>query len=898
MRIWRILRLRWQSLFNRANVEGDARREMELHLEQLTREKMEAGLDAGAARAAARREMGNLGLLEEQSRDTRGVRYLHDVADDLAFAWRLLRKSPAFAAVSVLSLGLGIGANTAIFTLIKRSYLEALPVHDPERIVRIVRSNLVTPESSSFSYPLYREMAATPSPFEGLICTSGARITMVAGDGAAAESLPIELVSGNYYQLLGVQPYLGRLLTQEDDRKPGAHPVIVLSYNYWRRRFASNPAIVGKTVRVNIYPMTVIGVSPPGFDGLSQGWSPDAVVPMAMQSEVEQRPLTLELRGSWWLSVTARLKPGARPGQTEQALMPVVRAHFAERSAQPGATTYTRRVNESNRIHVRPMATGWDRSPAAAANSMALLGITGVVLLVACLNLANLLLARASARRSEMSMRLALGAGRLRLIRQLLTESMLLAAFGAALGLALAVALGPFVVRLARGDDPQLTLSAAPDLTVLLFNLGVATACGLLFGLAPAWQAARADLNRGLGVSRTVAGGRLLGRKLLLSVQIALTLLLLAGAGLFVRTLSNMRSADLGFAPEQLIQLSLMPNSAGYSDSQIAPYFRQVIERVRATPGVRSAAFSVARVMASSSWSSGIRVEGFTASESDRGPDRSRVSASYFTTMGIPMVLGREFTEADDDKAPKVAVVNEAFAKFYFGAANPIGRRIDQAGSNAPPRYTIVGVAKDGKYRGVRDQATRFWYVPIVQDGPRSSVTLYVRTVGDPARALADVRTAVAAVDPNVAAMDVKTVEAQIASGQRFERMIATLSAFFGALAAVLAAIGLYGILSYLVNQRQREIGVRLALGATPLGVARLIVSSVAGWTALGVALSLPAIYYGSHAVKDILYEVHPLDPPAIAGAAATLAAVAVVAAWFPARRAAAISPSIALRSE
>ena len=888
-RIWRIIRLRWRSVFGRAKVEAEARREMELHLELLTREKLATGLEPVAARAAARREMGNLGALEDASRDTRRVRYLHDLADDLSFAARLLRKSPAFTLVSVLSLGLGIGANTAIFTLIKRSYLERLPMRNPEQIVSVGISNL-TGHGSSFSYPLYREMAAVNNtPFQGLVCMSGGRVSLVAGDGAAAESLPVELVSLNYFELLGVRPLLGRLLNPND----AGQQVAVLSYNYWKRRFLSNPGIVGQTVRINTQPMTIIGVSPAGFDGLSPRWSDDLILPVTSQPIVWREQSILESRGNSWLNIAGRLKPGATATQGEEAVMPAIRAYYAERANQHGATAYSRQVYASNRVQVRPMATGWDRGPKSAANSMALLGITGVVLLAACMNLANLLLARASARRSEMAMRLPLGAGRFRLIRQLLTESMLLAAGGAGLGLLLAAVSGPFILRMAKGDEPQVTQSPAPDLTALLFNLAVATACGLLFGLAPALQSSRA------GASRTVAGERLLGRKLLLSVQIALTLLLLAGAGLFVRTLSNMRATDLGFEPEQLIQLSLSPKNAGYQNKEVAPYFRRTVERVQALPGVRSAAFSVTRVMANHGWSSGIRVQGFTSAESDPGPNRNAVGPDYFATMGIPMVMGREFTARDDEKAPMVAIVNEAFAKFYFAGNNPLGRLIDQGGdSKEPPRFTIVGVAKDGRYRGIRDSSTRFWYVPIEQQSNLSLATLYVRTVGDPARAIVDVRRAVAGVDPNVAALNVKTVEAQIAEGQRFERMIAALSAFFGGLAAVLAAIGLYGILSYLVTQRQREIGVRLALGATPLGVAKLVVSSVAASATLGIVLALPAIYYGSHAVKSMLFGIEPLDPAALAAAAGTLAAVAAVAAWLPARRAASVSPSIALRSE
>jgi predicted permease len=385
----------------------------------------------------------------------------------------------------------------------------------------------------------------------------------------------------------------------------------------------------------------------------------------------------------------------------------------------------------------------------------------------------------------------------------------------------------------------------------------------------------------------------------LLTAQIALTLLLLSGAALFMRSLQNMKNADLGLTPEHILQLALLPKNAGYKDDQIGRYLDRVLERLRSVPAVRSASVAVIPVMANGSWGSGISVEGKTIAGSDRGPDRNAVGPHYFSTMGIPLVRGRDFTESDGETAPKVAIVNEAFAHYYFGDENPIGRRIDShRDEKEAPRYTIVGVAKDGRYRGVRDKPTRFWYVPHAQSDLRSYFTVYVRTAGDPANAAAGVRRAIANVDANVAMLNVRTLEDQIASGQRFERMVAVLASFFGVLAAILAAIGIYGVLSYLVNQRQREIGIRIALGATPASVAGLVVLNIAGWAVSGIALALPAIYYGSTAVRDVLFEVEPMDPASLLWAAGTLAAVALLSALLPARRAASIQPAVALRTD
>lgn len=898
MRFWRVVGMRFRSLFERRKLDTADRREMAMHLDLLVKEKIAEGAVPEEARRAAMREVGNIGLLAEQSRDERRVGYLYDFFDDLGFALRLLRKSPVFAVVSVVSLGLGIGANTAIFTLIKKTYLDMLPVRDPAQIVRLTRSSLSSPEFSSFSYPLFQEMSAANTPFEGFICQSGGRVS-VSSENGGADTASIQFVSGNFHELLGVQPLLGRLLSPEDDRGEGAHPVLVLSYNYWRRRFASDPGIVGKSVRLNMTPMTVVGVSPPGFDGMGQGWSPDGMIPISMAATVQGSRSDLGNRGNHWLNVYGRLKPGTNMTQAEQALIPLMQAENEERAARPGTTEYVRSVLRSNQIHVRPFANGWHRQPGSARSSMALLGMTGLVLLAACLNLANLLLARTAARRGELAVRLAMGAGRFRLIRQLLTESLLLAVLGGVAGLALAWGAGPLVVRLAMGEDPQVTQTGDPDTAVLLLCLGISSLCGFVFGLAPAWQAARSEISLTASSSRTVAGTRLLGRKLLLSAQIALTLLLLAGGALFVKSMRNMQTADLGFVPEQLLQLTVLPKNSGYTDAQTLSFLDRTIEQIRRVPGVRAASVAAMPVMSNSSWGSGIRIEGVTVPESDGGPNRNAVGPDYFSTMQLPLLLGRDFNVRDGEGAPKVAVVNESFVRQYFGGENPIGRKIDQGGNaTTPPQYTIVGVARDGKYRGVRDKKTAMWYVPLAQSGMRNFITVYVRTSGAAEKAAADVRRAVSSVDASVATMGLRSVESQIATQQRFERMIALLAAFMGLLAVILAVIGIYGVLSYLVNQRQREIGIRLALGASRFDVIRLVTGGVAGWTLLGIVLALPAVYYGAHAVKDLLYDMDPLDPRAMLWAAGTLAAGTVLAAWFPARRAAIVEPSEALRVE
>jgi len=513
-RFLRVVRLRLRSVLKKDRLEAELQRELIFHFDHLVKESIAEGMSPDEARRAARRAIGNIALLEEECRDRRRLGWLDDLRNDTAYAWRLLLKSPGFTAVAVGSLALGIGANTAIFTLMYRMLLEALPVKDPQGLVLLSRRNLESADINSFPHPFFRELAAGNSVFEGIACHGSGTIA-VADDRGSSPAI-VEEVSGNFFTLLGVQPVLGRLLSPDDDRAPGGHPVMVLSHNYWRRRFGLDPSVVGKTVHVNAYPMTVIGILPRGFDGLRPGFSPDVYISVMMQPQLWQSSSILDSRRHYWLTLIARLRPGVTMAQAEASARSFMLSYFEGNGGGIPLTAYARRVHESEQIELKPIGTGLDANRDLATPLLVILAVAGSVLLIACVNLANLLLARNSARHHEFAVRLALGASRFRVLRQLLSESLLLGLLGGLLGLGLAFACGRLLIAMLFAETPNLTLDAAPSRPMLVFNFAGATFCGLLVGLAPAWRGIQESLSAGLKYGRTVAGTRLLGRKLVL----------------------------------------------------------------------------------------------------------------------------------------------------------------------------------------------------------------------------------------------------------------------------------------------------------------------------------------------------------------------------------------------
>jgi len=901
MRLARVIRQRFRSLVRRSHLENDLQREFALHLEQLTKEYRSAGMSERDANDAARRTFGSLAITAEQCRDARGFGLLEDISKDLAYAFRLLAKSPGFTATAVLSLALGVGANTAIFALVKQVILDLLPVRDPNQIVAIARTSLQFPEpTSSFSNPFLRDLQTSENlPFEGFLgYDRWEQIAMQAGP--VAEPVSIEFVTGNYFDVLGVHAALGRLFTSSDDQIPDAHPIVVVSYNFWHRRFAATPSVLNRTIRLNNQPFTVIGVSARGFDGLEPGHPPDLRVTISMAPTLVQfpGPPTLTNRGSRWIQVFGRLKKGVSYNVAAESLIPVLLKDHDLDLGRARRSEYRMKVLASERMRVIPAAQGTGGQRHTYETAIWALGLmVAAVLLLACVNIAHLSLARAAARTHEFCVRLAIGAGRFRIVRQLLTESLLLGVFGGGIGLLVAYSLGGILLSLFVSDPVHSTLTVAPDAAMLGFNFAVALAASIGFGLAPALQSSRSQLTAGLKDAHS-SSGRLMGRKMMISLQVAISLVLLAGAGLFIRSLNNLRGIDVGFRTDKLLQVTLNPSN--YPPERLPDFYNELAERIRSLPGVQAAAFGRQRLMSNAAWKSGIAVSGFTPPEGDNGPSRDAIGSNYFSALGIPLISGREFTDADTASAPKVAIVNQAFAQFYFGSQNPLGMRIGTGGGK--PDYTIVGVTRNAKYRDMREPTTRFWYVPFAQLGGDTSsfraLTLFVRTSFDPNSMVNSIRAAVGRVDKTLALFNIKTVDAQIGDNFRLERALATLSIFFGMVAGLLAGAGLFGVLSYSVAQRRREIGIRIAVGARPAQAAWTILRGVVFFVFVGVAGGTAAALGLSSLIRRLLFGIQPNDPLTLSTAVLAIWAVAILAVLIPASQAASVEPVSTLRND
>jgi len=826
------------------------------------------------------------------------------VSQDLRYAVRTLLKSPAFTAIVVLTLGLGIGANTTIFSLTDQVLLRLLPVRSPERLVVLDGPGAFqgrTFNNGTFSYPMYRDFRDQNTVFDGVLARFPAPLTLITN--GQAERVDGEIVTGNYFDVLGVRAHIGRTFTQDDDRTPGGHPVVMLTYNYWVRRFDRNPAVLNSSVTLNGQPMTVVGVSSPGFYGIVVGESPDVFVPVAMKAQMTPTWDDLQNRRSRWLTIMARLKPGVSAEQAESA-MNVIYRQINEQElkdvANPSQSFRERFV--SKHLFLRPGQKGRsDLRQQFSTPILVLMGMVGLVLLIACANVANLLLARGAARQKEVAIRLALGASRGAIVRQRLIESLVLAAAGAGVGLAFAWWTGALLLKMLPFDAAAQTLSASPDVRVILFAFGGALLTALLFGLAPALQSTRPALVSTLkDESGAVVGGtgNARFRKGLVVAQVGLSVLLLAGAGLFARSLYNLKTLNPGFQADQLLGFSLDPSLNGYSRERSILLFQQIEEQLAQLPDVRAAAGSIIALMTDSNWSSTVKVEGYQSKEGeDMNPGVNGVGPGFFATMGQPLVRGREFSVKDVTGAPKVAIINETMAKYFFGNDNPLGRHIGW-GRDKGADMEIVGVVRDSKTTTLRQQAQRFVYVPYMQETEIGQLTFYVRARGDATSVGASVRQVAQHVDPNLPIFDMKTMTTVMDESLFIERMVAALSVAFGGLATLLAAIGLYGVMSYTVARRTREIGIRIALGAERNSVMWLVLKEVALMVAIGVGAGLPLAIGLSRLVQSQLFDLSANDPLALAAAAVLLALVALAAGYLPARRATRVDPMLALRYE
>jgi len=825
---------------------------------------------------------------------------------DLRYAFRTLCKAPLFTSVAVLSLALGIGANTAIFTLVNQLILQLLPVRDPEQLVLLTARGShygSNTGGNALSYPMYQDFRDKNQVFQGMFCRFGNAFSLTYE--GRTELVSGELVSGNYFPVLGVGAALGRVFNAQDDLIQGGHPIAVLSYGYWKTRFAADPAVVGRKIVLNGYPLTIVGVSRAGFDGVEPGSSPQIRVPMMMKHELTQFYSLNDRRGRF-AQVFGRLKPGVTLEHAKAGLQPLfhqILSMEVQEKAFSRATEHTRQQFLKMWMDVLPAAKGRSGLREQFSNPLlALMGIVALVLLIACSNVANLLIARATARQKEIAVRLALGAGRRRLIVQLLEESLLLSGIGGVLGIGLAIAIDRALIGfLPQGISP-LTLTATPDWRVLGFTLLISVFTGLLFGLAPAIQSTRPQLAGTLkDQAGSVVGGASVGlRKALVVAQVSLSLLLLIAAGLFIQSLKNLQGIHPGFETRNLLSFAVNPTLNGYKKERSFQFYRQLSERLSRTPGISSVTLAVMPLLDGNEWDSSVTVEGYAAKEGEWvDPHMQFVSPGYFQTLSVPVLLGRDFIDRDDKGTPPVGLVNERFAKRYFAGRSPVGLHVGMGGNpGTKTDIEIVGVVKDTRYESLRDEVPYELYRPYRQMDFVQGMTVYARAQGDPADLFASMRRTVNELDSNVPIYRMRTLEQQLDKSLMSERLLASLSSVFGLLATVLAAIGLYGVMAYMVVRRTREIGIRMALGANRGSVVWLVMREVLVLSVIGVAIGSAGAYAATRLVQKQLFGILPTDVLTMVLSAVGIAAVAIVSGYLPARRATAIDPMLALRWE
>jgi predicted permease len=916
---------RARALFQRTRLDRDLDDEVASHLDLLTRDYLSRGMTPEEARAAARRAFGGVEQMKERYRDRRSLPMIETTLDDLRYAVRLLAKSPAFTLVAVLSLALGIGANLAVFSVLNAVLLRTLPVPHPNDLVQISASR--RGGDGLLSFPMYRDIRARQTVFTDMLATAGEtpiRMTMPES-GVSIDNVRASFVTASYFPVLGLQPAIGRFFTEDEDRIPESSEsqgtVTVLSDGFWTRQFGRDPNVIGRTLLVGRSACRIIGVAPPGFTGEALGGTPDLWIPLVAWSSRD----SLENRRGMFAAYMARLKPGVSRTQAAAELTLLYQQFAREEQA-----TLPRLPGEGPpppvqdlAIQVAAGANGLDYALRRVFGPLLLIVMTVValVLLIACANVANLLLARAATRRREITVRLALGCARTRLVRQLFTESLLLSVLGAMAGAAIAWWGGRGLFSLLDATPIKLDVDLSPDLRMLAFTIAIVVLTSLAFGLAPALRASKVDLAPALNDQSR--GSTSLHLKLRLSrtlviAQVALSLLLLIGAGLLARSLRNLRGVDLGFRPEHVVifdlaggmpRLGTGPNAKADRDALLMAQSRQGSERLQQIPGVQSASVSGQLLFGWSDVGAPISIR--DAANQPAPPDQVHtvryniVSPRYFDTVGMRLVRGRGLEARDTPGTPMVAVINEAMARQFFPSADPIGRQIDwlppsikeKVDPSARRTLEIVGIVADAKYNNLRQDAKPIIFLSMLQSA-RTLRSAEIRSTVPMATLVPQVRQALLEVTKDVMIRRVVTLEQQVDASLAPDRIIASVCGLFGSLALLLASVGLYGVVSYGVTQRTGEIGIRMALGASRTTVLGMVLRQSFLVVAAGIALGLPLAWIATRALTSFLYGLGPTDPLTISLAMLILLAVAGLAAWLPARRATQVDPMIALRHE
>jgi predicted permease len=904
-----------RAMTHRKRLDGEMQSELEFHIESYAADLMRGGLSRDEARRRARIELGSVAARKEECRESLGLRLWDDLLADISYGLRMLRKSPGFTSIAVVSLALGIGANTIIFTLAKEVLLDTLAVPHPEQLrlfaVEVGKNSPIHSMwgdfdrgpnggtlTTSFSYPVYQILRRQNHSLEDLFAFKylGGYNRFTATIDGHAQAVEGELVSGNYYQQLGVETALGRPIQASDDAVPGSGAVAVISDGLWSRAFGRSPSVIGKRIDLNRTPFTIIGVNPPGFTGAaSVQASPDIFVPLSMQPVVlpKGKESLLGDKELWWVQVMGRAKPGVFDAAALAALS--VTLDQAVR-----ATLTVTKDSGFLRLTLPSGSRGMNHSAREFGKQIyVLLALVGLVLLLACANIANLLLARSAARLREVSVRMALGAGRNRILRQVFTESLLLSGLGGGAGFLLGYLARNLIPKLMSNSWGPQQLYSRFDWKIFAFTLGISIFTGLLFGLAPALHSTRTNVNTGLKDSATTTTKRRKGLagKAIVVFQISLSMLLVVGAGLFVRTLFNLNKVDIGFRPEHVLLFHVQPPHTRYPSPKDIALEHQIEEKLAAVPGVDSVTLSAEPLLSHDMSNDDFKPDGQPAevNKSNQVADANFVGESFFQTMGIPIIAGRGFSEHDTETSPKVAVINSALAKKYFPKGDAIGKTFNK------DHIQIVGIAADAKYDDLRNDDPPTYYVPYRQapaDEIYGGPTYEIRLKTTAESTLPAIRDAVASVDKDLPLVDVRMQTEQIADLLSPERLFALLTAAFGILALILACIGIYGIMAYTVARRTGEIGIRIALGAQTDQVLRMVLGEASWLAVFGIAIGLGSALWLTRFLATLLYGLKPSDPFTLIGAALLLLGTAVAAGWAPAWRASQVQPMEALRHE